>query len=620
MKHLLLFIFFFAASLRAIGQPVDVDTMRIDSLEVDSIEVEEDSVNIGNGDKLHQEIRDFAEKDNLLSRLLREVISEPSSQKANGWDFSYSEFSQHKGKIIKKIGIVGLNVFGATIEDTGRQAKSWIQKTGNALHVPTQEWIIKNQLLFKEGDPFDPFVVAESERYLRTKEYIYDAEFRVLPVQGEPDSVEVVALVKDVWSIKPGGKYNFGSNRGYVSFEDVNFLGYGMTFDTSIKKRMTYGSEWTVDGRILIDNMFHRYMIGQVYKKSDYLTNYYGVSLGRGFVTPLFNWAGGVEFNFADNYFRGTENVDSLHLFKEKYFHQDYWIGYGTDFSQWSRSDRLQNEYYLAGRFRRIDYNEKPENEMQNMANNSLVLFSAGYSFRRYHKTRYVLHLGKPEDIPHGSIIALTAGVRRWDSRSETYAGIRSGHSFYRKGFGYLSGFVDAGSYFDEGKTTLGAVSTSIFYFTPMMKAGPLRVRNFIRVRAAYIHSPYRFEHLVNLRDKGDIRGFPDEVTGNKKLTINYEANFYAPVKIVGFNFALVAFTDLAWLGMEDESLLKAGFYPGLGGGIRFRNEALIFPSVQLLFGFYPNGASDRLRFFNQPRDFYFPDRLDFTRPEAVIE
>lgn len=619
MKHLLVF-FFIAASLRAFGQPVAADTLRTDSLEVDTLDVETDSLKIGSQTKLQDGIRKFAGKDNLISRLLKGIVSEAPDAKANGWDYSDSEFDKYEGKIINEIRIVDLNVFGATIDDTSREAKSWVQRTGNALHIQTRDWIVKNQLLFRTGERFDPFVAAESERILRGKEYVYDAKIIVEPSPNDPDSVNIVALVKDVWSIKPDGSYDVMSDKGHLTFEDANFLGYGMTFETSLKKNKSYGRNWTVDGRIAIDNLFHHYLRAEVYKRSDFLTNYYGISFGREFISPLFNWAGGVELNRANNYFRAAENVDSLLFYKEKYLHQDYWLGYGTDFSKLLDREGMQNEYYLAGRFRQIDYFEKPEIETDNFENNYMTLFSAGYSFRRYHKTRYVSHLGKLEDIPHGSLATLTLGARKWHSRMETYAGIKWGYSFYRQRFGYMSAFLDAGSYFDEGKSTLGAASVSLFYFTPMMKAGKLRVRNFLRVRTGYIHSPYRFEHLINLRDRGEVRGFPSETTGNKKLTINYEANFYAPVKVIGFNFALVTFADFVWLGMEDESLLKGGFYPGFGGGIRFRNEALIFPSVQLLFGFYPNGSSDRLRFFSQPRDFYFPDRLDFTRPEAVIE
>jgi len=611
---------FIAASLRAFGQHAPADTFRVDSLEVDTLDIEEDSLKIGSGEKLQDGIRKFAGRENFISKLIENVVSQSSGAKANGWDYSDLEFDQYEGKIINHIRIVNLNVFGATIEDTARKAKSWIQRAGNALHVPTKRWIIKNQLLFNSGDRFDPFAASESERILRGKDYIYDAKIIVEPSPNHPDSVNIVALVKDVWSVRPGGGYDFNDNRGYLTYEDANFLGYGVNFETTLKKNKNYGRDWAVDGRIAFDNLFHNYLSAEVYKRSDYLTNHYGVAVGRAFITPLFNWAGAMELTHADNYFRAAENVDSPTFFKERYFRQDYWVGYGTDFSRLLHRAGMQNEYYLAGRFRQTDYLEKPVIEAGNFENNYLALFSAGYSFRRYHKTRYVTHLGQPEDIPHGSIAAVTAGIRKWPSRMETYAGIKWGYGFYRRGFGYLSAFLDAGSYFDEGKSTLGAASASVFYFTPLMKAGRLRMRNFLRARAGYVESPYRFEHLFNLLDRSDVRGFPSEATGNKKLTVNFETNFYAPVKIIGFNFAFVAFADMVWLGMDDESLLEGGFYPGFGGGVRFRNEALIFPPVQLLFGFYPNGAPDRLRFFSQPRDFYFPDRLEFTRPEAAIE
>src|SRR5690606_14823480 len=53
--------------------------------------------------------------------------------------------------------------------DTGLDSRfGWAYRAANALHIPTREWVIRRELLFAPGSCYDPFLLEESERLLRS--------------------------------------------------------------------------------------------------------------------------------------------------------------------------------------------------------------------------------------------------------------------------------------------------------------------------------------------------------------------------------------------------------------------------------------------------------------------
>jgi hypothetical protein len=97
----------------------------------------------------------------------------------------------------------------------------------NRLHRTTRANVIRSQLLFKEGDRYDRRVLDESERALRDKRYLYDAEIRPVAYHGNQVDLEVVT--KDVWTTNLGvglGRSG-GANSTRFMIQDTNLLGTG---------------------------------------------------------------------------------------------------------------------------------------------------------------------------------------------------------------------------------------------------------------------------------------------------------------------------------------------------------------------------------------------------------
>lgn len=100
-------------------------------------------------------------------------------------------------------------------------------RAANAIHVATRPSVIRRQLLFHEGEPYDPRLLRESERLLRMNDYLYDAKIRA--IRFEDGRVDVEVRTRDVWTLKAGigiGRAG-GVNTSRLGIEDSNFLGFG---------------------------------------------------------------------------------------------------------------------------------------------------------------------------------------------------------------------------------------------------------------------------------------------------------------------------------------------------------------------------------------------------------
>jgi hypothetical protein len=100
-------------------------------------------------------------------------------------------------------------------------------RLGNKLHIRTRPATIETQLLFHEGEAYDPRLLAETERLLRRSRYLLDA--RITPVAWHDGVVDVDVVTNDVWTLNPGVAYGRkgGANTSGFTLEELNLLGLG---------------------------------------------------------------------------------------------------------------------------------------------------------------------------------------------------------------------------------------------------------------------------------------------------------------------------------------------------------------------------------------------------------
>ncbi len=135
------------------------------------------------------------------------------------------------GTTVGEIRIVPENIF----DTADPKEDNWVFRLANRLHIRTHPWVIRRQLLFRPGDPYDPRLLAESERILRADGYFYDA--RVRPGEARDGRVDVEARTRDVWTLQPGFSFKRegGKNTTGLDLREKNLFGLGSSLGIASK-------------------------------------------------------------------------------------------------------------------------------------------------------------------------------------------------------------------------------------------------------------------------------------------------------------------------------------------------------------------------------------------------
>ena len=104
------------------------------------------------------------------------------------------------------------------------EATSWLPRLANSLHVKTRPYVIEREFLFMPGQPFDPVLVAETGRNLRSLGLF--REVRIDSVRTD-SGLAVRVVTQDGWTTRPGVRFRSVGGDVVIGLEFVedNFLG-----------------------------------------------------------------------------------------------------------------------------------------------------------------------------------------------------------------------------------------------------------------------------------------------------------------------------------------------------------------------------------------------------------
>lgn len=103
----------------------------------------------------------------------------------------------------------------------------WAYRTANAVHVRTKRGVIERELLFAPGDCYDPYLLQETERLLRSYDFLSQVDVYGVP---QPDgSYHVIVDTRDQWSTSLD--LRVGLSKGFsvegIRLRESNVLGSG---------------------------------------------------------------------------------------------------------------------------------------------------------------------------------------------------------------------------------------------------------------------------------------------------------------------------------------------------------------------------------------------------------
>jgi hypothetical protein len=282
-------------------------------------------------------------------------------------------------------------------------------------------------LFVKEGKPLNPYRVADNERTLRNLDFIMDARIYVKPVPGDPNSVDLLVVTRDVFSI--GVSFNANKTRYYLGIQDLNLGGLGQRFQVSQELETTRNPRYGYQGSYQWNNISGTFIDAL----AGFTTINEGVSLGyeneqslyfklsRALYQPFARVAG--EIAFSDNRSTNVYSEPDSSFSQYRYQVHDYWIGYSLrDKNLPKNLKENRNRKFIAVRAYEQYFLNAVNTERtgpDRFAYRNRVTFLTQFTLFRqdFYKTQYVVGFGRTEDIPYGYRgCSLQGSLRKSDS------------------------------------------------------------------------------------------------------------------------------------------------------------------------------------------------------------
>ena len=572
----------------------------------------------------------------LLGKLARNLLTNnPTGDVVTGPIRNDLLFSIYEGRIIRSVTIVGLD-FGTAITDTSKTFRNQLTKLANTFHHKTRGYVIRNNLFFKVGDRVFPYLLADNERHLRDQPYLQDARIAIRSSDRSFDSVDITIFTKDVLSI--GGSFRMHNATSVSgSIREDNLGGWGdrlqgsLLYDQRRKEKVGYGGEFIkrniagsfIDGYIGYSSFNDAFNSGR-----DEEITYYA-RLIRPLVNPYlrFTYAAEVATHRTENMYLNdsTYKTDARYRF----FNYDTWLGWNTGAY---KLGGVQNENgrlrtLLSVRFFRKQFQEVPdvfsEEFYYDYIDRMAALASLSIFRQDFYKVRYIYGFGRNEDVPEGMDISVTAGWTKTQGRERPYVGIDFQRFFFTEKEDYFNYTARVGGYLHKNVIEDVDVLFNLDYFSRLHNwSNKWKQRTFISTgitlqagkelnEPLFLESQYGLPELRNKK----------RVFGEIRTTLKAESVFFSPWMLLNFRFAPFVFTNLTLLTPEKQELDKTDLYSSVGGGLRSRNESLIFGTLELKAHFFPrkNYFGDRWRIeFNTSVKFKY-NRQFIKRPEIIM-
>ncbi len=589
---------------------------------------------------VYDKIEDYSKK-RKFTKTLHKLFFRSKTQKpmAASRNVPKQSFTSFEGKIIRNIVIKSHDPFGFSFTDSTETVNNWAEKTGNFIHIKTKEFALRNILLIKENTPLDTFLLGETERLIRSQNFIRRVQITAKHAGSTKDSVDLCIEVLDSWSLVPSA--SISTSKTKLRLKNKNFFGFGHQFNSSFLNSLEDGDSG-YDMEYMIPNFKNTFIETTIAYKKDLDRNSRKIlKIDRPFYSPLTRWAGGI---YLDEQFRRDSlqgaNLDySLENFK--YHTQDFWGGHAFKiFAGTSEKERTTN-LITSVRYLHVGYRERPSfayDSIGYFANETFYLGSIGVSSRQFVKDDYIFRDGTIEDVPVGTVYAVTGGYQRKNQQNRMYLGIKASHGNYFN-WGYLSTNFEIGTFVDHNQLEQTTISLEANYFTKLITLGSKwKMRQFakpqILIGTNRLASPGDhitidqnnkfkgvYDNYFDLKNGAGIQGFNSDLMGTKKYVLSLQTQFYSPWEVLGFRLNPYFNINTALLGDEGSSILKSKLYSSVGLGVIIRNDYLVFSSFQLSFSFYPQipGRGDNIFKTNafETTDFGFPS-FELGKPTPV--
>jgi hypothetical protein len=550
-------------------------------------------------DSLYHKLEEKADRHKVTGWIFDAIFEDPDKVRRDGDTVIKTVSTREKkvanaylpyaGKPISSVTIEVVDPFGYSVHDTLKQPTQRIQRIGNRYHVTTRKRVIKNLLLFEEGDKVDPIKLSESERLLRQAPYINDARIYVRKNKNARDSLQILVIVHDKWSLEPESNFDISKPDFFIT--ENNFGGVGHQLREGVGYDVA-NNRLSNSGRYGIYNIRNTYISSALSYYYDNLLTSFTLSLDRPFYSPLARYAGGLALSKSYAHFLYEDTIRQTEsLFPLDFATVDIWAG--RNFRVGNRrklKDRVSN-ILTGARYFNQQYQERPQQDYDphnTLRDESLYLVNVGYSSTKYYKDRYISRFGANEDIPLGFAVQLVSGYRQRELEANRYyAGfsVSSSRLFSKI---YLQTTLAYGTFYNRYSTEQGVASIELFGFSNLAQFGRWYFRQFARFKYLQGIDRNAIENIT--LNPSEMYGFNSEtLLAKSKVLVNLQTIIYTPYNVIGFRFAPVIMMGFGQVGNGFSDVFEGRVYQAYSFGLLIRNENLLFNTFEVTLGIYPN-------------------------------
>lgn len=532
--------------------------------------------------------------------------------------------SVYENKIIRSITIKTLDPFGYSEIDTVKKPKRFFEKAGNAIHMKSRNFAIRNILLLKKNQLYDSLIVKETARLVRSQRFVRRVDISSELVGQNTDSVDVTITVLDSWSLIPNA--NLTPAKATYELTERNFLGSGHLWDNRYQQDLN-DKRKAFSTRYVVPNIKNTYIQTDINYQIDLENNYSkSIRIERRFFSPFTRWAGGV---FLENRLQRDSLPNavfdySLQTFK--YNTIDFWAGHSFRIKSNEFNDRKNTNLVTTIRYFKVNYLEDIAMEFDAInffSNESFWLTGIGLSSRKFVQDEYIFNFAIQEDIPIGKYYGITGGMQHKNFENRLYFGVKATFGNYFK-WGYFSTNYEYGTFFKNNKNQQSAFAVQVNYFTPLLELGKWKIRQFFK--SDVIIGSHRLDSQgdkISINESNGINGFNDpKFLGTRKMLFSFQTQSYSPWQWAGFRFSPFFNYSVAFLADANVNFNGSSGYSKIGLGAIITNDYLVFNSFQISFAYYPRIPNQGENIFKsntfKNSDFSYLD-FEINKPKTVL-
>ncbi len=548
-----------------------------------------DTLKVATNKSIHTLLQENSEHSYIYKKLYEWlVVSKDSNISANELllktDDEYEKYNQ---KIIRYIKVKQVSPFARNILDTIDFTTNNLEKTLTRLRFETKKSIINNNLTFKNGEFVNIQNIKDSERIIRSLSFITDAMILIEPASKDTSLVDILVITQD--SYPYGGELSLSTNEAKVKIYSKNVLGYGVELSHSITTTPTKNRSFGYSEELTWNNIYGSFITFSSAIADNNNDNFIKFGAQKKFLTPDIKYAGGLSLQ--KNFKVESSKSDSVNFLNNNYDYlsPDFWIGRSFLINAPNYFDR--SNIGIMGQVKYNEYYNLPDTSENKpwFIPNTYIFGSVSFSKRNYYKNTLIYNYGRIEDVPYGFLTALSIGYNHNTIKSRIYTGAHfsiGSAIIPNKGYIYFSGDINSFFYQSHPERTI----TNLLgrYISNLRPIGNNLLRSFVSVNYVRgMHMQYDDYIYLNESNSALSAYSSKELWGTQKLVLKTENVFFTPSEINGFKMAFFSFYDMGWITHKDQLLTTKPYY-SIGGGIRIRNDHLVFNTIQIQLAYFP--------------------------------